>query len=294
MALAEEGGGLGAKRSFRLLAAVGRAVHDSVMKIFAYAFLISVTASAAAKDGPVTTITKEELRTEAPRVIQEKLKEQIWNMFKREDYRRSERPRMPLTDLFIKTQTVETMVPGLCRYDEARIEFSPTHKGKPNTNTPSKATGLTARSYFKFLRPPAGDFNELADKTRSHDTPCSTTDDEGFFEAGDAKDATDGYLIWLNLQRALRDGRAIPLDCDLFENDTQPCTEIVKGVVPKDLQSIATCPAENFGERCFEVRTIDRSIKIYSNGFVSPGPPPNEVRRAKVGGMIVMWHKRID
>ena len=167
-------------------------------------------------------------------------------------------------------------------------------KVDPNASTPSRAVGLTARSYFKFLRPPAGDYYKIADHSRAHDTPCSGAKDEGFFEAEDAQDATDGYLIWLNLQSALRQGEKVPMDCDLSKMETRSCNAIVLGIAQNDISSVKRCETDDSGEQCFEILTDDQSVRIFANGHVSPGPPPNKVRRAVVGEMITMWHERSD
>jgi len=258
------------------------------------AIVLSMLFPNPANANTVQTITKEELRTATPTVIQEKLKDQIWQMFEREDYRRSTAPRNPLTGLSLKTRTLPTTVPGLCRYDVAHIEFEPVDKHDPDASTPSKATALTADSYFRFVSPPTGSFHQLSDNSQSHETPCSTLGDEGFFNAEDEEEATDGYLIWSNLQRALREKRAVPLDCDLFKTDTKPCAAIVTEITPNELTSVSRCTVTDYHEQCLEIRTNERAITIYSNAHVSPGPPPNAVRRAKVEGLIVMWHSRVD
>ena len=89
-----------------------RLVQDFRMAHFAFALVLSVAANVAPLKAPSTTITKDELRTDPPRVIRKKLKDQIWNMFEQEDYRRTQRPQRALTGLLLKTRTVATGVPG--------------------------------------------------------------------------------------------------------------------------------------------------------------------------------------
>jgi hypothetical protein len=264
------------------------------MKIFAAVTSISMVFSQPAYGRASDTISKEELRTGEPKVIQRKLKDQIWQMFEPEDFRRAKPPQNALTGLLLKTRVNRTNVPGLCRYDLAHIEFEPLDRLRADARTPSRATGITAVSYFKFSKPPAGDYYEVAGEPWPEATSCSQLGDEGFFDSEDAETATDGYLVWSRLQTALREGRSVPLDCNLFKNDTKSCSAILAEIGSDELSSVGRCEAADYHQNCYEVTTNDRAVKIYVTAHISPGPRANEVVKAKVDGVIVLSHCLVD
>lgn len=264
------------------------------MKHAAFIIFVSLLLGQPAYSRPADMVSKEELRTDEPKVIQRKLKNQIWEMFEPEDFRTAKPPQNPLTRLLLKTRKTRTNVPGLCRYDLANFEFEPSDKINPDASTPSRATGVTAVSYFKFGKPPSADYYKVASEPWPRDVSCSELGDDGFFESENAETATDGYLVWSKLQTALREKRNIFLDCNLFRNDTKSCSSILIEIGSDELSSIGRCESLDYRQNCFEMTTNERAVKIYVTAHISPGPPAYEIIRVKVDGVIVLAHSRID
>jgi hypothetical protein len=114
---------------------------------------------------PVTaepTISKSQIRSDPPSVTHERLRDVVWSMFEREDFRRHETPTRPLDHLFLRTKFQATLVPGLCRYDSVLVEFERIDPNDKSADAQTRAVGLTSTSMFKFVVPPKGHFQDIA------------------------------------------------------------------------------------------------------------------------------------
>lgn len=258
---------------------------------------ISLTCAQAATQTR-DTITKMEIRTSPPPVTDRKLRDLIWKMFKSQDYRTKRRPENSLSNLSLRTQSQSTEVPGLCRYDIAWVEFEPVSTVDEGANTPTKPTGITADSYFRFFAPPAAVYDQITGRLgRQHrqNTACGEqSNEEGYFEAEDEQTATNGYLAWVNLQDALRNKRKIPLTCELFNNDMKTCEEIILELRFPDQIETCETPARDYTQWCYRAQFNDRLITMIVTGQVSPGPPAGQIVSAKLDGLILLAHPIID
>src|SRR5207244_261199 len=132
---------------------------------------------------PIRTISKMEIRTAPPAVTHRRLRDVVWSMFERQDYRTKERPTRPLSRLFLETETRSTEVPGLCRYDSVKVEFRTTVSSKRPT-APSKAVGLQSTSHFLFVSPPTGEYEDLVGPAAVSEKGClGISKDRPFFTA---------------------------------------------------------------------------------------------------------------
>ena len=244
------------------------------------------------------TITKREVRSDPPRVTHQRLREVVWAMFEREDLRRDKEPLNPLDSLFLQTKARGTDVPGLCRYDTVHVELAPLDQSRLGADTPVAAVGLTARSNFAFLDPPADPSDGTdGDLPRASDDECrqlKKKDSSSFFDARDEHLADKGYRAWLALRKALAEKRSVPLDCDLFPSEKSGCTAVILAFDADALHSVEPCDSPGTDTHCYRIGVGDRELSLFVTGQVYPGPPPGQIVRAKLETMIVMWHERID
>lgn len=243
------------------------------------------------------TITKSEIRSEPPDQTHRRLRDVVWDMFRVEDRRTTKPPQRALTDLMLETRIRATDVPFLCRYDSAWIEFAPPDGRERDAGTRVQAIGLKAQSHFHFVRPPTQGHLELPDHDQGPpDAGCRSlnSSEAAFFAADDEEIATDAVFVFLNLQKALREGRTLPLDCDLFPQETRSCSEVVSSLAWQGIESVYSCDPADWQTYCFNIYHADHSVRITVAGRVHPGPPFGQVVRAKVDGLITLSHPRID
>ena len=242
-------------------------------------------------------ISKSEIRTAPPEQTHRRLRDQLWSLIDREDLRREDPPRRALHRVHARTAPRGTEIPGLCRSDTLAIEFAPTGRRDRGADTPVLASGFTAASGFRFLRPPAGPPNEIEDYRRlPQDEPgCARLgDDVSFFEADDSEVATDGWFAFLDLQRGLRQDSPPELDCELHQNENPAdCRTLILSFDQDDLREIERCDQPASGHWCTRLHVGDRRIDIYTAASSSHGPFGRAVR-ARLVSMIVMSHEAID
>lgn len=261
----------------------------------AFALLASAAfapADAAARQRP---ISKDEVRTAPPEQTHRRLRDQLWSLIRREDLRRERAPRQMLRRLHTSTRPRGTEIPGLCRSDALVIEFHPVGRTGRGAETRVRASGFTATSRFRFLRPPTAPGDRLADYRRlPEDEPgCAALDEASFFEAADAEVAADGWFAFLELQRALRDNRALPLDCNLHRVEELPdCRAIILALGQDDLLEVERCDSLPDGRWCTRLHIDDRRIDLYTSAGAHG--PFGSVTAAKLVSMIVMSHEVID
>ncbi|HEX8193674.1 MAG TPA: hypothetical protein VF552_12325 [Allosphingosinicella sp.] len=241
------------------------------------------------------TITKSDVRTAPPAETHGRLRDQVWQMFQREDRRSERAPRRPLDEVWLTTRPRGTDVPGLCRFDLAVVEFAPVARvGEDggNADTPVRAVGISASPRYRFSSPPAGFHRRISDPRRlPQEGGCETldTDRDGFFEAPDEETATDGVLAFSRLLDALRAGRDVPLQCALHPDETD-CRAVILAHDAASIDRVETCRPSGGGRPCFLVSAYDREIEVE----LEPDLQAAIVHSARLVSMIVMSHSRID
>jgi hypothetical protein len=175
------------------------------------------------------------------------------------------------------------------------IEFHPTGRRERGADTPVRASGFTARSRFRFLRPPTGRASDSANYRRlPGDEPgCARLEREWFFQAEDAESAADGWFAFLGLQQALRENAAVPLDCALNPIERLDCRALILSWGQDSLLGIERCDSLPDGRWCRRLLLDDRMVDIHmSAGGASV--PFGTVTGARLVSMIVTSHEVID
>jgi hypothetical protein len=248
---------------------------------------------ALAAPRPVDSISKTEVRSDPPEMTNRRLRRLVWNMFQPTDFRGRKPPTQPLSRLWLATKPRATRVPGLCRYDSVRIEFQRLDPRDRGADARTRPVGLESQAYFAFLAPPAGDYNHSAKDPPATAACARLGDDHPTFTADDEEVAADGYLAWLRLQRALRDGKPVPLECDLYAHEKIGCAALILSLPAEHISTVDRCEAD-FGAECFRVTIDDRAVDVRLTGHVTPGPPAGEVTGAKLGSLIIFADTVID
>jgi hypothetical protein len=235
------------------------------------------------------TISKTEIRRDPPKLTDRRLRDLVWEMFKPQDLRRKEKPTRPLTDVTLETRNIGTHVPGLCRHDRLRVDFAPVSRSEEGADAPTRPVGLAVTSYFAFARPPRSGFDELADYRRlPSQGDCGRLPDEAFFVAGDEQAATDGVYLLGKLQQALRESRAVKIECERIGENAFPCADQVKGLAPTNLSSVETCESPDYSLLCYLVDGGDFQVRLVARQRTFPGPPFGEIVSARVEQMIIV------
>ncbi|MGQ0590812.1 MAG: hypothetical protein ACT4N8_15015 [Sphingosinicella sp.] len=267
------------------------------MRILLAIALLVAPLPLAAQSTPGRTITKSEIRAADPRRTHGRLRDVIWDMFEREDVRSEAQPRHALTDFWLRTRPRGTEIPGLCRYDGVTVEFAPTSRRDRGADTPVRAVGLRASSFFHFISPPTQQFHDAANyDLLPSDGDCRSLDanELPFFRSEDEQVAVNGYLAFLRLQDALRANQTMELDCYPGRMETRTCREIILAIGTDAVSDVRRCEWSEARQNCFRIRADDLQIDILVTGRVSPGPPPGQVLRARLGFLIVLSHPRPD
>jgi len=238
------------------------------------------------------TITKAELRTQKPSVSDAELRDQLWNIFRKEDRRRKQRPRAALNDVWLETPAYPTAVPNLCRSDQVTMRLAPAEGAvrRSDADTPMRAYGLDASRKYLFLKLPA---ETAAD--RSYDPQdmwqgrCArlAVDDVRFFLAQDEDMAEGGYRALLRAMRAAKNGTLVP-KCDLGPVNRLSCTEALVKVGANPIDSIETCPAAE-KISCYQISGFDE-LQVR----VSVSKETEALIAVEIDQMIIVADLRID
>jgi hypothetical protein len=256
--------------------------------------LLALIPPGAAAGAPARTITKSEIRSDPPQVTDRKLRDVFWSMFASQDHRGRKAPTRRLSGMTLRTKAQATRVPGLCRYDNVRIEFEPVKPGDEGPDAPVRPVGLTSTSHFTFLSAPAAEYEEARqDRLGSAEACSGLPEDQAFFTARDEQQATAGYRAWLALRESVRAGRKFPLECSLTRLDTGSCESIIANFKPEQLEAVDACESET-DIVCHALYVGDRLIKVRTSGHVYPGPKAGQLVSAKLDTLIVLAHEIID
>jgi hypothetical protein len=262
-------------------------------------FVALAIAAALPAPAPAATdaITKTEIRTEAPAITDRRLRDMIWDMFRRADLRTGKPPQSQLRRLWFRTHPIATNIPNLCRFDAMTVEFAPVRHGSTHdADTPVHPVALTASSAFRFLAPPPlepKETDEAAVRMLPTEGPCTSLDTNkvSFFSATSEEVARDGYEAFLTLQQALRDKKPLPLACDLYATDKQTCADLILSLAQDSIASIGECDAERETD-CFKISADDREIKIVLTR--ASGDAAGQPIRAQLESMIIVADTLID
>lgn len=133
--------------------------------------------SAYAQETPEALgITKQELRNQDTSITDDQLKEQLWDLFKKQDRRSKTHPKRKLKSIELNSKAYNSEVNGICKIDHLLLRLAPTendpiHKAprkerRGNASTRVKAYGFDSHSSY-FLLDEKADPNILTEKFRS-------------------------------------------------------------------------------------------------------------------------------
>jgi hypothetical protein len=263
-----------------------------IRRPLAAAMLVAAVAAAPARGQP-PPISKTELRAESSPLADRRLEALFWSMLRHDDFRTREPPQAVLRKLWFHTAPVMTSVPQLCRYDNVVLEFAPTAPGPADADTPTRPVGVSVDHLYRFLEPPpldGGRREAVRVHTGGRCAGLDTKNDPAFFSAADEQVALNGTIAWLKLRRALQAKAAVPLKCDLFAVDTQPCPEIILALPADQPDMISACTADGDTD-CFEIMTEDRQIRILVDRSAAGA---GAIRSASLESMIIFADTLID
>ena len=274
--------------------------------------IIALVAAGGAALAPAVaqeTVTKTQIRTAPPEETHRRLRDVVWDMFERTDFRRGKPPTRPLDGVMLSTQTRGTYVRDLCRYDVADFAFAPVDTRDRGADTRVRAVGVETTAWFHFLTPPLLPHEEPEESTVDEEEPAfgppawdaqcrGLGDSASFFTAPDEDVARDGVRALRALVAAAGAG-APDVKCNLGHataiGDTEACREKLLRYDLASLWSADTCESSHLERRCFLLSLADEvRATVIVTGHVWPGPPAFQVVSAEMDQMIVMWHERVD
>lgn len=198
------------------------------------------------------------------------------------------RPQNVLTYLWFNSSPRATEVDGLCQHDALIVDFGHTARHSVDSDTPTRAVGLSATSFFLFLALPKqrSTDNEGAVATDLQDRCAKlSTDDMRFFAAESAHEAQGAIRALLAVQSSLHSGQYdFKVDC----GETGPCIGFLKDFDVTDISSVADCKQVGDPGECWSFQSgFYRYLEIktvYGKGTAS----------VKTGEDIVLVHEPID
>lgn len=252
------------------------------------------------------TVTKAEVRSQAPSATDSQLRNQLWRMFRKEDRRRKEAPKRPLDSVWLDTPAYPTAVQDLCRSDQVTIHLAPADPVKDygDADTPMRAYGLDSFKRFLFLKLPPEKAPEERAEVRQDiwGGACSRLAqyDDRFFRAADEEMAEQGYRALLRAASAVQTGSVKPV-CNLAVIEKRPCSEVLAAFAHAPISLIEACPAVA-GLICYGISgSDDLLVRVSFVEDVNKYRPPNgsplpakSLVAVEVDQMIVFWESRPD
>jgi hypothetical protein len=203
------------------------------------------------------------------------------------------RPRNVLTFLWLNAIPRATDVPGLCQHDALIVDFGHAAKYAVDSDTPVRAVGLSASSYFLVLDPSQiGSWEATkAEQTELSNERCAelSTEDPRFFEAKSARDARDAFFVLMRATSELKSGtHDFKIDCG---DKTQDCVDLLKKFRVEDVSSVSSCTQIGDPGQCWSIQSgFYRSVEIateYAGG-------QNRIASVKTKERVVLIHGLID
>lgn len=250
-----------------------------------------ITASAVA----APPITKVESRTLPPKVVRERVLNQLGDILIPPEAwpKGGDTPKLPLADLWYKTRPRATYIAGLCERDDIIFAFEPVQEQSQGADTLTKVVGLTARTRFRFLdlpvlteHPPELSWAERKSLTKR----CAgLAPDTNYFGARDAEIARDGMRLLLAVQTKGFEGNSVPfIDCD------QPasCNQGLHSLNGDTINLIEPCEDhdDKRGASCLAIWGWDWSVRIYYEGFGEYAKPVH----ARISEVVSVADPRAD
>lgn len=265
--------------------------------------MIALLGLAACAAGGAGTITKLEARTLPAVQVERRVMAQLADLVSEDRPSRRQAPVNPLTSMSFSTEPYATDTPGLCRVDTLAVLFRPLRAGRGDANTPVRASGFRATSYYRFLRRPALDDDFLDVVTPPDDAACREAGDPdvAYFVADDEEAARTGYLALLHtLEAADAETPAFALTCELWRTEAdRTCLEVLRGLEARFVYAIDRCePGRDAapGAYCRRVEIGDRSLRIVTTPIAyGPGARPSLTPLSvHIDSLIIMVHEIVD
>jgi|GEM_PF-2985103 len=220
------------------------------------------------------TITKIESRRLPAAEVKRRTLEQLSRILVLEPYpATTERPKLPLSDLWFWTKTRETFIPGLCAADNVTVYFRPVRLPTIGADTPTAAESIQAKTLYRFVVPPKSPVLESRNLPFGRDNPdCRRLDPQHahMFNAPDEGGAVEGIWLVGEITARLQQGNAdFKLSCTFSEKQDE-CVRFVKQMKPEEIVDIDRCQAdanENVTEHCIEASTFGQQLRVFADGY---------------------------
>ncbi len=225
-------------------------------------FLLSMGAAisgAHAKDRVETrSISAEELQTLDPEVIDEILKNQLWNIFEKRNHRNGKTVNKPLEHIFLKSKAYETEKIGVCKIDTLVLRTARNERTS-HRSTPVKTYGFYSYHDY-FLLNEAIDPYKLSNKDDSQlaydsysSKPCEVAaNDRQKITSDDVDILVTGLQLFRTVSATVHEIKSSINECKLVSK-TESCESIIAGFSEIIPYSIEKCK-EDSSLGCIEIR----------------------------------------
>jgi hypothetical protein len=252
------------------------------------ALLLSPAAITPATAQTRSSISKTELRSEAPGMTQRKLRDGFWQLLEKEDYRKPAKPHATLDLMAFQTKPRATHVRGQCRQDVLWVDYRPDDPEAHGPDAQVHPVGFTASSFYAFVDSPPDREGDDEDRPISglQERKCAALPkDQPYFRADGDRRAWSGYRAWLALRDALASQADFPLKCELYPADKDSCGKVILAIPANHLASVDDCEPDG-KIQCVAFNLDDRGIKLW----MDQGRPV----RAELESYLIFADERID
>jgi hypothetical protein len=242
-------------------------------------------------------ITKIESRIWPPKVVTERVLDQFGDvLIPPEPWPKgSDKPKLPLSDLWYTTRSRGTYVAGLCEIDSVVFEFEPAAEPDRGADTPVKVVGIATHRSFHFLATPVlaehPSSLEWADNQALSARCAAAPIDTNYFGARDAEMARDGVRLLLAVKNQVVNG----FSQQFFECDgdvVSACRDTILTLNADNIDRIERCEDSdrNRGAFCVDIRGLDSIVRIYATGFGEYAKPFN----TRISEVVTISDPRAD
>lgn len=211
------------------------------------------------------------------------------------------KPINPLDSLWFWTKPRATDTPDVCQTDRVVFEFTPTHRGVHDADSPTRVSGVSAASRFHLLEIPSPEPREQLTDTgrRSLENKCADLNPEDIhaISARSAEEVREGAKLFVRTMAYLfAPSSEVERDCMSLN---QGCRQF-RDLAFADVEKIGPCES-TWSDRPAECTRFDAGnarITVLTSWRDDEGKiiAGNEKRilKAKLQEILVLWHERID
>jgi hypothetical protein len=252
-------------------------------------------------------ITKTEAWSLPPQVVEQRVVQQLGDLLVLEpqslpplgpDGRRTP-PTWPLTKLRFETRPRLNEVAGLCSFESIQVDFNPVGDNTGGGDRPVKASGLSATTRYRFLRPPKTASGEPeGDEDWAPDTAaCARLDPmkAAFFAVDGASAVRGAWLLHSAVLQAASPAPPFVIECDAgVAAAADKCRALLAGLDAGKLYVVESCDVYTGHpptSDCFRVESGGFVVDIHA----SPGGDAPQITKVRVEREpLVIFGSRIE